>query len=105
MSFEQLALYATFTLNEEVKDYFIGLILISKVVGTHLSAINIMSALKRFFRDLDIPLKNAKFTCMDTTLILDCIDIFFGRFRYLILLFANQCKLNKWHQHFAIEKC
>ena len=104
MSFEQLALYATFTLNEEVKDYFIGSILISEVVGTNLSAVNIISALKSFFRDLDIPLKNAKFTCMDATLIPDCIDIFFGRFRYLILLFANQCKLKKWRQHFAIEK-
>ena len=36
-------------------------------MGTHLSAVNIMGALERFFKDLDIPLRNAKFACMDTT--------------------------------------
>ena len=45
---EQLPLYATFILYREVKEHFIGLIPISKVVGTHLSAINIMPALESF---------------------------------------------------------
>ena len=47
-SVEQLPLYATFILYREVKEHFIGLIPISKVVGTHLSAINIMPALESF---------------------------------------------------------
>ena len=66
-SIEQLVIYATFLQDTVVKEHFIGLIPVSKVVGTHLSAVNIMDALKRFFKDLDIPLKNAKFACMDTT--------------------------------------
>ena len=51
-SIEQLTLYATFILNGEVKDHFIGLILISKLVRTHLSVVNIMSAMGSFFKDL-----------------------------------------------------
>ena len=50
-----------------VKERFVGLIPVSKVVGMHLSAVNIMGALERFFKDLDIPLRNAKFACIDTT--------------------------------------
>ena len=51
-SIEQLTLYATFILNGEVKDHFIGLILTSKLVRTHLSVVNIMSAMGSFFKDL-----------------------------------------------------
>ena len=47
-SVEQLPLYATLILYREVKEHFIGLIPISKVVGTHLSAINIIPALESF---------------------------------------------------------
>ena len=66
-SIEQLVIYATFLQDTVVKEHFVGLIPVSKVVGTHLSAVNIMGALERFFKDLDIPLRNAKFACMDTT--------------------------------------
>ena len=59
-SIEQFVIY-------KLKEHFVGLIPASKVVGTHLSAVNIMDALKCFFKDLDIPLRNAKFACMDTT--------------------------------------
>ena len=64
---EQLVIYAKFLQDTVVKEHFVGLIPVSKVVGMHLSAVNIMSALERFFKDLDIPLRNAKFACMDTT--------------------------------------
>lgn len=47
-SVEQLPLYTTFILYRGVKEHFIGLIAISKVVGTHLSAINIMPSLESF---------------------------------------------------------
>ena len=40
MLITQLALYATFMLNGEVKEHFIGLIPISIVVGTHMSVAN-----------------------------------------------------------------
>ena len=64
---EQLVIYATFLQDTVVKEHFVGFIPVSKVVGMHLSAVNIMGALERFFKDLDIPLRNAKFACMDTT--------------------------------------
>ena len=66
-SIEQLVIYATFLQDNAVKEHFVGLIPVSKVVGTHLSAVNIMGALELFFKDLDIPLRYAKFACMDTT--------------------------------------
>ena len=66
-SIEQLTFYATFIMNGEVKQYFIGLIPISKVVGTQIFAVNIISALENVFKDLDIPLRNARFACMDST--------------------------------------
>ena len=37
------------------------------MIGTHFSAVNFMSALERFFNNLDIPPRNPKFACMDTT--------------------------------------
>ena len=49
-SLGQLALYATFIMNGKVKGNFIGLILISKLVGTHMSAVKIMSALEIFLK-------------------------------------------------------
>ena len=49
LSIEQLAIYATYLRNQSVSEHFIGLIPISKKVGAHLSAVNIMSALEYFF--------------------------------------------------------
>ena len=48
-SIEQLAIYATFLRNQPISEHFIGLIPISKEVGAHLSAVNIMSALENVF--------------------------------------------------------
>ena len=66
-SVEQLTLYATFIMNGEVKENLIGSIPMSKVVGTHMSAVNIMSTLESFFKDQDMPPRNARFLCMDST--------------------------------------
>ena len=54
-------------MNGEVKEYFIGSISINKVAGTHIYALNIMSALETFFKDLDVPLRNARFASMYST--------------------------------------
>ena len=62
-SIEQLAIYNTFLRNQSIS----GLIPISKEVGAHLSAVNIMSALENFFVKNDINLQQARFVCMDTT--------------------------------------
>ena len=66
-SIEQLVIYTTFLQDTVVKEHFVGLIPASKVAGMHLSAVNIMGALERFSKDLDIPLRNAKFASVDTT--------------------------------------
>ena len=64
---EQLAKYATFLRNQYISKHFIGLIPITKEAGAHLSAVNIMSALKNFFVKNEINLQQAHFVCMDTT--------------------------------------
>ena len=66
-SVEELAIYATFLRNQSISEHFIGLIPISKEVGAHLSAVNIISALENFFIKNDINLQQARFVCMDTT--------------------------------------
>ena len=66
-SIEQLALYAAFDYDNVVSEHFVGLIPISKEVGKHLSAAKIMEVLECFFVNMDIPIKNAHFACMDTT--------------------------------------
>ena len=54
ISVEQLTICATFLRNQSISEHFIGLIPISKEVGSHLSAVNIMSALENFFVKNDI---------------------------------------------------
>ena len=66
-SIEQLAIYATFLRNQSISEHFIGLIPISKKVGAHLSAVNIMSALEYFFVKNEINVQQARIDCMDIT--------------------------------------
>ena len=66
-SVEQMAVYGSFEHNGRVAEHFIGIYTISKVVGTSLSAENIMASLGKFFIDLSINIKKARFACMDTT--------------------------------------
>ena len=47
---EQLALHATFIMNGEIKEHFIGLIPTSKVMGTQISAVKIISAREIFLK-------------------------------------------------------
>ena len=57
--------------NNVVLEHFIGLISISKVVDSSLSAHNVLDALVQFFIKRDISLLDARFACMDTTLWLE----------------------------------
>ena len=59
-SIEQLGIYGTFSRNQYISENFIGLISISKELGAHLSAVNIMSALENFFVKNEIN----RFACM-----------------------------------------
>ena len=66
-STEQMAIYATFKHNGTIGEHFVGIIPISKLVESTLSAKNILSALENYLQSLDISLANARFFCMDTT--------------------------------------
>ena len=60
-SVEQMAAYATFEHNSVIAEHFVGIYPLSKVVGTSLSAANIMKSLEEYFQDQSVDL------CMDTT--------------------------------------
>jgi hypothetical protein len=66
-SVEQLAIYASFEHFGLVKEHFIGLLPLSKLVGTSLSAKNLFKVIEDFFVSIDVPLRNARYACMDTT--------------------------------------
>ena len=59
---EQVAMYATFNYQGTVKEHCVGIIPISK-----LNAPNIMKALIKFFGEINIPITQACFSCMDNT--------------------------------------
>ena len=61
---EQIAIYATFNNQGTIKKHCEGTIPISKLVGTELSAPNIMKALIKFFDEINIPISQACFSCM-----------------------------------------
>ena len=45
MSIEKMAIYASFEHNGKISEHYIGMLPISKLVGMHLSAANILKAL------------------------------------------------------------
>ena len=69
---EQLGIYATFLRNQSISKHFISLIPISKEVGAHLLAVNIMSAIENFSVKNEINLQKARFICMDITNVNSC---------------------------------
>ena len=62
-----MAIYATFNYQGTIKEHYLGIIPISKLVGTELSAPNIMKALIKFFDKMNIPITQAHFSCMGNT--------------------------------------
>ena len=64
---EQMTIYATFNYQGTIKEHYTGIIPISKLVGTELSAPNIMKALIKFFDEINVPITQARFFCMDNT--------------------------------------
>ena len=62
-----MAMYATFYHNGHISEHFVGIMPISRLVGTHLSAPNILQALQKYLEELHISMKNCRFFCMDTT--------------------------------------
>ena len=66
MSVEQMAVYVTFEHNVVIVEHFVSIYPISKVVGTSLSAANIMKSLEEYFQDGSVDLTRAHFACMGT---------------------------------------
>ena len=63
---EQLAIYSTFEHNK-ISDHYLGIIPISQLLASHLSAKNVLKAITKYLSDLGIELVNGRFFCMDTT--------------------------------------
>ena len=66
-SIEQMAIYATFKHNGSFSEHYVGIMPISQLVQTHLSAANILEAMKIYLEGLNVSLRNGRFFCMDTT--------------------------------------
>ena len=62
---KQMTAYATFNYQGTIKEHYVGIIPISKLVGTELSAPNIMKALTKFFDKINILITQAHFSCID----------------------------------------
>ena len=60
-----MAIYAAFNCKRTIKEHYVGIIPISKLVGMELSPLNIMKALIKFFGEINILITQACFTCMD----------------------------------------
>ena len=90
-SVEQIAIYATFNHNNKISEHFVGLIPISKVIGTHLRAANILVGFEHYFEKLEILLKNnARFFMMNTT------NVNFGERNGLKRLLKHLIPLASW---------
>ena len=89
-SIDQLKIYAIFLRNQSISDHFSGLNPISKEVGAHLSAVNIMSTLENFFVKNETKHQQACFVCMDTT------NINSGEKNGLIRHLEHKVPLLKW---------
>ena len=53
---KQMAIYTTFNNQGIIKEHYVEIIPISKLVGTELSAPNIMKALIKFFAEINVPI-------------------------------------------------
>ena len=60
-SVEQMVIYATFEHNNRISEHYVGIMPISQMVGSHLSAPNILEALNKFLQEIDIYLTNGRF--------------------------------------------
>ena len=64
---EQLAIHSTFEHNGKISEHYLGIIAISQLMASHLSAQNVLKAITKYLSDLVIELVNGRFFCMDTT--------------------------------------
>ena len=63
----KLVIYVAFNHQGTIKEYYVEIIPISKIVGGELSAPNIMKALIKFFDEINVPITQAPFSFIDNT--------------------------------------
>ena len=66
-SVEQMAIYISFKHNGKISEHYVGILPLSKLVGTDLSAANILKALQSYLEMQEIPIDSSRFFMMDTT--------------------------------------
>ena len=64
---KHMDIYTTFNYQGTIKEHYVGIIPISKLVGTKLSSPNIMKALIKFVDKINVLIIQACFSCMDNT--------------------------------------
>ena len=62
-----MGFYATFEHQREIKEHFIGMLALSKEVGTSFSAANVFEQIVKYFEKLGVNLSKARYVCQDTT--------------------------------------
>ena len=62
-----MAIYASFKHNGKISEHYVGILPLSKLVGTPLSAANILRALQSHLEKQEIPIDNSRFFMTDTT--------------------------------------
>ena len=64
---DETQVYANFDHAGKISEHFIGILPLSKMVGTTLSPPNIMKFLEQFFQNIEATITNCCFSCMDPT--------------------------------------
>ena len=56
---KQMANYASLTHNGKIFEYYVGILPLSKHIGSHLSVTNILHVLQKYLENQEIPVSNA----------------------------------------------
>ena len=82
-SIEQMTIYTALEHRNHISEHYIEILLISELVGSHVSTPNIFWALSKCLQGMNISLSDGGFICMDTT------NVNFGKQYSLKWLFKN----------------
>ena len=66
-SIKQLAVYEAFEYERKIREHIIGILPVSQMLQTTLSAENIMKVLEEYFEGMGVTISNSCFSCRDTT--------------------------------------
>ena len=66
-STKQMSIYAAFEHMNCISEHYLGILPISELVGSHLSAPNIFGALNKYLREMNISWSDGRFFCMVIT--------------------------------------